>query len=146
MPGGDGSDNAKAIIRIEWPTLASDWDMKVYRDANGDGFSVGEGQPIATSGQGLTDFEQATLVAPALVPGGRYVIRVVNFAAAEPYDGTITFEGPEPYQAAQTESWTLSASRRRAPFARPRPSRSHGAGARASTCGGPARRRRRTSR
>ncbi|MBA2383543.1 MAG: peptidase M14 [Actinobacteria bacterium] len=107
VPGGDGSDNAKAIIRIEWPTLASDWDMKVYRDANGDGFSVGEGQPIATSGQGLTDFEQATLVAPALVPGGRYVIRVVNFAAAEPYDGTITFEGPEPYQAAQTESWTL---------------------------------------
>ncbi|MDQ3163306.1 MAG: peptidase M14 [Actinomycetota bacterium] len=107
VPSGDGSDNAKALIRIEWATIASDWDMKVYRDTNGDGSSVGEVQPIATSAQGPTDFEQATLVAPALVPGGKYVIRMINFAATEPYDGTITFEGPEPYQAAQTESWTL---------------------------------------
>jgi hypothetical protein len=88
--------------------------MKVYRDTNGDGSSVGEGAPIAESGRGITNlvdlempnYEQAILVEPVLQPG-QYVVRMQNYAAVEPYTGTITFEGPEPYHPATTESWTF---------------------------------------
>ena len=101
VPSGTGIDNAKATFRIEWATPVSDWDMKVYRaDASG----AATGEPVATSGQGLTDFEEAVVADPA----GDYVVRVINYAAAEPWSGTVTFEGPEPYQEAQQETWTLS--------------------------------------
>jgi hypothetical protein len=101
VPSGTGIDNAKATFRIEWATPVSDWDMKVYRaDASG----AATGEPVATSGQGLTDFEEAVVADPA----GDYVVRVINYAAAEPWTGTVTFEGPEPYQEAQQETWTLS--------------------------------------
>jgi Zinc carboxypeptidase len=100
VPSGAGIDNAKATFRIEWPTPVSDWDMKVYRaDAAGNA----TGDPVATSGQGTTNFEQAVVADPA----GDYVVRVINWAAVEPWSGTVTFEGPEPYQAAQQETWTL---------------------------------------
>ncbi|MGH2986001.1 MAG: M14 family zinc carboxypeptidase [Solirubrobacterales bacterium] len=108
VPAGPGIDNAKATIRIDWTTPASDWDMKVYRDSNGDGSSAGEGQPIGSSGQGTTSFEETTLSEPLLEPGGDYVVRVINWGAAEPYTGQITFAGPDPFQPAQTESWTLT--------------------------------------
>jgi Zinc carboxypeptidase len=101
VPSGAGIDNAKATFRIEWPTPASDWDMKVYRaDASG----KATGDPVATSGQGTTNFEEAVVADPA----GDYVVRVINYAAVEPWSGEVTFEGPEPYQAAQQETWTLS--------------------------------------
>jgi Zinc carboxypeptidase len=100
VPSGAGVDNAKATFRIEWPTPVSDWDMKVYRaDAAGNA----TGDPVATSGQGTTNFEQAVVADPS----GDYVVRVINYAAVEPWSGTVTFEGPEPYQAAQQETWTL---------------------------------------
>ena len=35
------------------------------------------------------------------------MVRVINYAAVEPWTGTVTFAGPEPYQAAQQETWTL---------------------------------------
>jgi hypothetical protein len=94
VPSGEGIDNASATVRIEWATPASDYDMKVLED----------GQVIATSGQGATNFEEAVLADPA----GDYVVRVINYAAVEPWSGTVTFEGPEPYQEAQQETWTLS--------------------------------------
>jgi len=108
-------DNAKATILVRWTSPASDWDMKVYRDTNGDGSSVGEGAPIAESGRGITNlvdlempnYEQAILVEPVLQPG-QYVVRMQNYAAVEPYQGTITFEGPEPFHPATTESWTFT--------------------------------------
>ncbi|HEV3377081.1 MAG TPA: M14 family metallopeptidase [Thermoleophilaceae bacterium] len=101
VPSGTGIDNAKATFRIEWPTPASDWDMKIYRaDAGG----AATGEPVATSGQGATNFEEAVVADPA----GDYVVRVINYAAVEPWAGEVTFEGPEPYQAAQQETWTLS--------------------------------------
>jgi hypothetical protein len=100
IPSGAGIDNAKATFRIEWPTPASDWDMKIYR-ADADGNATGD--PVVTSGQGTTNFEQATVVDPA----GSYVVRVINWAAAEPWSGTVTFAGPDPYQAPE-ETWTLS--------------------------------------
>jgi Zinc carboxypeptidase len=100
VPSGAGIDNAKATVRIEWPTPASDWDMKIYRaDAGGNA----TGEPVATSGQGSTSFEETVLADPA----GDYVVRVINWAAVEPWSGTVTFEGPEPFQEAQQETWTL---------------------------------------
>jgi Zinc carboxypeptidase len=94
VPAGEGIDNARATIRVEWPTPVSDYDMKVYRD----------GVEVGSSGQGTTSFEQVTLGDPA---PGEYVVRVINFAAAEPWTGTVTFEGPEAFQPAQSETWTL---------------------------------------
>jgi hypothetical protein len=100
VPSGAGIDNAKATFRIEWPTPVSDWDMKIYRaDASG----AATGEPVATSGQGTTNFEEAVVADPA----GDYVVRVINYAAVEPWAGEVTFEGPEPHQAAQQETWTL---------------------------------------
>ena len=78
--------------------------MEVYRDTNGNGI-VDAGEPIeGTSGQGTTDFEQVTLGPD---PSGRYILRVVNYAAAEPYDVTVTFTKPT-FTAAQRENWSLS--------------------------------------
>jgi hypothetical protein len=94
VPAGEGIDNARATIRVEWPSPVSDYDMKVYRD----------GVEVGSSGQGTTNFEQVTLGDPA---PGEYVVRVINFAAVEPWTGTVTFEGPEAFQPAQTETWTL---------------------------------------
>ncbi|MGH2713223.1 MAG: M14 family metallopeptidase [Thermoleophilaceae bacterium] len=100
VPSGAGIDNAKATFRIEWPTPVSDWDMKIYRaDASGNA----TGDPVATSGQGTTNFEQAVVADPA----GDYVVRVINYAAVEPWSGTVTFAGPGPFQEAQQETWTL---------------------------------------
>jgi len=111
VPGGASVDNAKAVVRIEWPTPASDWDMKVFRDSNGDGSSVGETKEVGVSAQGTTNFEEATIVEPTLREGGKYVVRVVNFAAFEPYNGTVTFGGPEDFDPAEVESWTLTCER-----------------------------------
>jgi len=108
VPAGPGIDNAAATVSIKWATPTNDWDMKVFVDANGDGSSVGETQKVGQSAQGVTTSESTTFVEPLLQPGQQYVIRVVNFAAVEPYDGTVNFEGPQPFQAAQTEQWMLT--------------------------------------
>jgi hypothetical protein len=104
VPSGTGIDNAKATFRIEFSAL-SDWDMKIYKaDAAGNA----TGDAVAVSGHGLTDgalgFEEASVLDPA----GSYVVRVQNFAAVDPWTGTVTFEGPGPYEAPQQEAWTLS--------------------------------------
>ena len=96
VPAGAGIDNARATIRVEWATPASDYDMKVYRP--------GGTEPVATSGQGTTNFEQVVLADPA---PGEYIVRVINYAAAEPWSGSVTFEGPEAFEPARTETWTL---------------------------------------
>ena len=46
-----------------------------------------------------------------LEPGQDYVVRVINFAAVEPYDGTVTYEGPEEFQPGRREAWTLTCER-----------------------------------
>jgi RTX calcium-binding nonapeptide repeat (4 copies) len=94
-------------VRIEWNTPTSDWDMKVFVDSNGDGSSVGETQQVGASARGPTDSESTTFAEPFVQPGQQYVVRVINFAATEPYDGQISFAGPE-FQPAQTEQWTLN--------------------------------------
>jgi Zinc carboxypeptidase len=89
VPAGEGIDNATAAVRIEWPTPVSDYDVKILQD----------GQVVASSAQGTTNFEEARLTDPA----GTYVVRVINFAAAEPWSGTVTFGGGAPNE----ETWTL---------------------------------------
>ena len=111
VPNGEGVDNASATVRITWPTPISDWDLKVFVDSDGDGSSVGETELVASSAQGTTTSEETTIAEPLLEPGRRYVARVINFAALEPYEGTVTFAGPEPFQPAQTEAWTLTCQR-----------------------------------
>ena len=100
-------DNATATIRAEWASPASDWDMKVYEDRDGSG-TVSDGDAVVgASEQGTTDFEQTTLAEPVLAPGKKFVVRMTNFAAVEPYEGSITFASPS-FQAAQKEAWTLT--------------------------------------
>jgi hypothetical protein len=35
------------------------------------------------------------------------VVRVISWAGVEPWTGAVTFEGPEAFQPARTETWTL---------------------------------------
>ncbi len=94
VPAGEGIDNARATIRVEWPSPVSDYDVRVLRD----------GVEVGSSAQGTTSFEQVVLGDPR---PGEYVVRVVNFAGAEPWTGSVTFEGPEAFQPARAETWTL---------------------------------------
>ena len=110
VPGGS-VDNAKVSVGIHWETPTTDWDMTVFRDTNGDGSSVNETQVVGKSQQGPSDAEETTFTEPAVVPGGKYVARVVNYAALEPYEGTVKFAGPDPFVPGQTESWTLTCER-----------------------------------
>ena len=80
---------------------------EAVRGLQHDGSSVGETQQIGSSGRGQTTSEATSIVEPTLQPGVQYVLRVVNFAAVEPYNGRVIWAGPES-QVAQVESWTLS--------------------------------------
>jgi hypothetical protein len=114
IPGGDGVDNDAATVAIEWATPASDWDMKVYRDVDHDGTSEAEEEVdlVGESGQGTTNEESTTFLEPETADGrlepGDYVVRVINWAAAEPYEGEVSFAGPEEFVPASSESWTLT--------------------------------------
>ena len=68
VPSGTGIDNAKATFRIEWPTPASDYDMKVYKaDAAGNA----TGDPLATSGNGATNGCSASRRRRSSIPPAR---------------------------------------------------------------------------
>src|SRR5215210_5655196 len=109
-----GVDNDSATVRIEWTSPASDWDMFVYRDVNENGVSDAGDIEVGSSTQGNTDNESTTFVRPEMPDGrlepGRYVVRVVNFAAVEPYSGEVSFTGPEEFIPARTETWRLTCS------------------------------------
>src|SRR3954453_1667169 len=104
VPSGRGVDNAKATFRIEFaPT--SDYDMKLYRaDSNGNA----TGEALASSGHGATDGEVGYEEATILDPAGSYVVRVQNYAGIDPWQGTVTYAGPDPYSAPQQEAYTLT--------------------------------------
>ena len=104
VPSGAGIDNAKATFRIEFSPL-SDYDMKIYR-ADGNGNATGD--PLAVSGHGATDGELGYEEATILDPAGSYVVRVQNYAGLDPWNGTVTFAGPDPHQAPQQEAYTLT--------------------------------------
>jgi hypothetical protein len=106
-PNGGGVDNGFATFQISWSTAASDFDMEIYRDVNDNGsVDDADGGPIASSAQGTTSSEKTT-IGPDPAPG-RYYARVINFAGGEPYDLKVTFEGPEPFKPAGTETWGLT--------------------------------------
>ena len=90
VEGGEGIDNGTATVKITWPEPASDWDLKVFKDSDGNGSSEGEETIVGSSAQGTTTEESTTMARPGLKPGD-YVARVINFAAATPYDGRVTF-------------------------------------------------------
>ena len=102
-------DNRSANIRVVWSTPASDYDIKLFEDTNNDG-NTGEGdKEVAVSENGATNEEEVGLTgSPRLTPGVKYLLRVTNFAAGEPYDVEIRWNGPEPFKPAQVESFTMT--------------------------------------
>ena len=107
VPGGAGVDNGKATVRIGWPEPASDWDLKVFRDSNGDGSSEGESELVGSSGSAPTTSEETTFTRPGLRTG-KYVARVINYAALTPYDGRVTFGKTEEGEIEpRRERWKL---------------------------------------
>jgi hypothetical protein len=44
---GGGINNEYTHVEVTWATPASDWDLEIYRDSNGDGSSENEGEPVA---------------------------------------------------------------------------------------------------
>ena len=107
---GAGVDNAAFTVKIAWRTVTSDWDTRLYRDANGNGLVDGGDPEVGTSQQGITDFEQISLAEP--YTPGQYIFRVNNFVATEAYTGTVTFQSPPPFQPAIQERWTLTCETR----------------------------------
>ena len=106
-PQGGGIDNALVAIRLSWPTPGSDWDMQIFRDVNGNGVvDAPDGAKLAFS-EGSTTAAEATSISEPFTPG-QYLVRVINWAAAEPYEGSVTFYGPKPPAGASTESWTMT--------------------------------------
>jgi hypothetical protein len=104
VPTGPGIDNGFAELRIEWSTPGSDYDLYVFKDTNGNGVAD-PGEPSeGSSTQGTTDFEQVTLGPD---PAGKYVARVVNWAASEPYNLKVSFQKPT-FTPAQKENYSLS--------------------------------------
>jgi zinc carboxypeptidase len=105
-----GGDNASLSISVDWSTPGSDWDVKLYEDTDGNAKSSPTiDKEVGTSAQGTTNFEEVSIAGDAaLTPGKKYVLRVINFAATEPYTVTKTYMAPEPFQAAKTEAWTLT--------------------------------------
>jgi hypothetical protein len=122
IPAGAGIDNDEATVSAEWATPASDWDMYVVRDTNGDGSSVlpdgpdegtaPDSEPVVGSSPTGSNPEVTSFARPEGADGslepGQYVVRMVNFAAAEPYDLKITFGGPPEFVPATTETYKFS--------------------------------------
>lgn len=104
-------DNRSANVTVAWTTPASDYDIALYEDANGDGVSQDTEKQVATSAQGTTAEEALSIPKESLAPGRKYVLRVTNFVAVEPYTVTIAYTGPEPYVAPQVEAYTLTCER-----------------------------------
>jgi hypothetical protein len=84
---------------------ANDFDMIVYRLEGDRRVQVGESQ----SQLGTTDFEEVELKEPS---AGKYLIRVKNYASAEPtFAGTVKFQGFPPgrgggtFTTAQKDAW-----------------------------------------
>lgn len=105
IPAGD---NETATVSVTWTSALSDYDLTVFSDGNGNGIVDGGEPQVAASEQGLTQAESVTLNRDAIPTGAKFVARVANYAAAEPYEFRVAFTGPEPFSPAGTESYTLT--------------------------------------
>ncbi|MEJ7892885.1 MAG: M14 family zinc carboxypeptidase [Solirubrobacteraceae bacterium] len=103
-------DNGSVAIEVTWPTQGSDWDIELFEDTNGNGKSdPGTDASVGTSAQGPTNFEEVSVSNEAgLEPGKKYVLRVVNFAASEPYEVKKTYTAPKAFQAGRKEFYKLT--------------------------------------
>ena len=98
-------------VKVAWATPTSDYDVKLFEDTNGDGRSQDSEPVVGTSQNGATSEETVSASRPGLAAGKKYVLRVNNFAAVEPYTVTITYVAPQPLKPAQIESYTLTCER-----------------------------------
>jgi hypothetical protein len=120
---GPGIDNDSVTVEATWATPTTDWDLYVVQDTNGDGSSVlpdgadegsePDSEPVVgSSAVGPTALESTTFAQPEAPDGslapGKYVARMVNFAAVEPYDLNLTFNGPPEFIPKTTETWKLT--------------------------------------
>jgi hypothetical protein len=105
---GPNDANGRLTVRIEWAQAANDFDMFLERiEENGDHTVIGQ----STQTQGESDFEE--IVINDGPPPGDYVIRVDNFASADPaFDGTARFAAPTggtggtgAYTVAEKDAW-----------------------------------------
>ncbi len=103
--------NRSANVVVAWTTPASDYDIALYEDANANGKSDDGEKQVGTSATGTTSQEALDIPKDSLAPGKKYVLRVTNFAAVEPYTLTVTYTGPEPFVPAQVEAYTLTCER-----------------------------------
>jgi hypothetical protein len=101
VPDDPTKDNSSVVVRIDWTTPGSDWDLEVFHaDSAGDPV----GPHVAASQNGTTAYEQVKFT-PA---PGKYVAVVTNFAATEPYTGSVSFRPKPPFRAGRTESWSFT--------------------------------------
>jgi hypothetical protein len=105
-------ENASLSIDVKWTTPTTDYDIELFEDVDGNGKSDPTvDKSVTTSGTGPTTAEQVSIAGTdALTPGKKYVLRVVNFAATEPYTVTKTYFPYGPLVPAQVEKWTLTCS------------------------------------
>ena len=117
MKMGGGVDDSFATVRVTWgpdgPPAASDYDLEIYEDEDGDGTIEAGDDIVGNSGNGVTSgvfgVEESTIGPDT---PGRYVARVINYAGAEEYNLNITFRGPLPIvPATRVESWRLTCER-----------------------------------
>ncbi|MGH3367547.1 MAG: M14 family zinc carboxypeptidase, partial [Nocardioidaceae bacterium] len=96
-------DNGTAVVNIEWPDGAVDWDVYVYDD---------RGRLVAQAAS-LADPEKASLVDP--LPG-TYTVEVQNYSggATSDWTGSVDFQPPTPpsYTGIK-EAWMLTCVNRR---------------------------------
>jgi Zinc carboxypeptidase len=99
-------DNGFLVPEVRWRSPASDYLFQVRRDVNGDGDYDDEGELVVQVDSPLTTLPYETTVIGD-PPPGNYVLRVINFAAAEPYSYKIDFRNPILFQK-QVEAWNMT--------------------------------------
>ena len=63
-----GGDNESMSVRVEWATPATDYDVKLYEDTNGNGKSQDDEPVVGTSQNGATNVEEVSAARPACSP------------------------------------------------------------------------------
>lgn len=114
VPGGAGVDNESATVDLSWSNPANDWDLKVFRDGDGDGVVTADDEVGSSGNSPPATNESATFVRPETADGrlepGSYIARVIDWATVtpDPYTVSVTFEGPEEFIPARTETWKFT--------------------------------------